>query len=211
MIIFMSDNGFFHGEHRLPAQKGLLYEEAVRVPLLIRLPEALRDGAPRTAIVAEPVANIDLAPTILELVGGRPCRSASKCRVIDGRSLLGLLRGDESGWPEDRDVLLEVTQRSDRKGDDSLCSYIGVRNANSTFIEHVRAPDPQTETCVPSDEVESYDREADEFQLENLAPADPGTPAFELERRLAARLAELEDCAGIEGRDPLPPSGHYCE
>ena len=211
MIIFLSDNGFFHGEHRLPAQKGLLYEEAVRVPMLIRLPAALRDGAARTATVDEPVANIDLPPTILELAGGEPCRSDSKCRVMDGRSLLGLLGGGDPSWPEDRDVLLEVSQRSDRSGDDSLCSYVGVRTDTSTYIEHIRAPDPRTESCVPSDEVENYDLVTDGFQLENLAPARPGTPAFEAEQALAARLAELEDCAGIPGRDPEPPSGNYCE
>ncbi len=211
MIIFLSDNGFFHGEHRLPAQKGLLYEEAVRVPLLIRLPASLRGGAPRPAQIDEAVANIDLPPTILDLVNGAPCRSPSKCRVMDGRSLLGLLRGGDPEWPEDRDVLLEVSQRSDRKGDDSLCSYVGVRNLTSTYIEHVRAPDPRTESCVPSDEVESYDLDADGFQLDNRAPAPPGTPDFDVEQALAERLAELEDCAGIRGRDPEPPSGNYCD
>jgi N-acetylglucosamine-6-sulfatase len=211
MIVFLSDNGFFHGEHRLPAQKGLLYEEAVRVPLLIRLPQSLRGGVPRTATASEPVANIDLPPTILELAGADPCRSASKCRVMDGRSLLGLLRGDSSEWPQDRDVLLEVSQRSDRSGDDSLCSYVGVRSATNTYIEHVRAPNPRTESCVPSDEVENYDLTVDGFQLENLAPAAPGAPGFDAEQTLTARLAELEDCAGIPGRDPEPASGHYCE
>ena len=211
MIIFLSDNGFFHGEHRLPAQKGLLYEEAVRVPMLIRMGNALPSAGQPGAVVEQAVANIDLAPTILELAGGEPCRSSDKCRVMDGRSLLGLLSGDQSSWPADRDVLLEVTQRSDRKGDKSLCSYVGVRNESSTYIEHVSAPNPRTESCEPSDEVESYDLETDAFQLDNLAPAQPGTPAFESEQALAARLDELETCAGIEGRDPRPASGNFCE
>ncbi|MGH2955157.1 MAG: sulfatase family protein, partial [Solirubrobacterales bacterium] len=38
VVIFTSDNGMFHGEHRLPFGKTLLYEESIRVPLMIRGP-----------------------------------------------------------------------------------------------------------------------------------------------------------------------------
>ena len=46
VIVFTSDNGFFHGEHRIPKGKSKVYEEAVRVPLLVartRLPGPDRD------------------------------------------------------------------------------------------------------------------------------------------------------------------------
>jgi arylsulfatase A-like enzyme len=35
LIVFTSDNGFFHGEHRIPEQKTRPYEEALRVPMVI--------------------------------------------------------------------------------------------------------------------------------------------------------------------------------
>ena len=38
-VIFTSDNGFFHGEHRIPTGKNRVYEEAIRVPLLMRGPD----------------------------------------------------------------------------------------------------------------------------------------------------------------------------
>ena len=38
LIIFTSDNGFFHGEHRVPTGKILLYEPSIRVPLIVRGP-----------------------------------------------------------------------------------------------------------------------------------------------------------------------------
>src|SRR5919106_777797 len=38
LIVFTSDNGFFHGEHRVAAGKLLLYEPSIRVPLVIRGP-----------------------------------------------------------------------------------------------------------------------------------------------------------------------------
>ena len=43
--MFTSDNGFFYGEHRIPEQKTRPYEEALRVPLLIRVPDRYLGGA----------------------------------------------------------------------------------------------------------------------------------------------------------------------
>ena len=38
LILFTSDNGFFHGEHRIPAGKVLVYEPSIHLPLLMRGP-----------------------------------------------------------------------------------------------------------------------------------------------------------------------------
>jgi hypothetical protein len=65
--------------------------------------------------------------------------------------------------------------------------------------------------CRESAQFEFYDLEADPDQLANLYPAKPGTAERAVQLELADRLDVLRDCAGIEGRDPLPPSGHYCE
>lgn len=86
MLVFTADNGYSWGEHRW-AGKRLPYEEAIRVPLVIRYD---RLGVP--ARVARRMAlNIDLAPTITEAAGitvaGR-----------DGRSLFPLLRGGKTAW-----------------------------------------------------------------------------------------------------------------
>src|SRR5262249_4837998 len=79
MIVFTSDNGWLQGEHRIADQKLFFYEPAVRVPLVIRGP-----GVPRNAHLAQPVANIDLAPTIAAVAHATPGR------VEDGRSLVPL-------------------------------------------------------------------------------------------------------------------------
>jgi N-acetylglucosamine-6-sulfatase len=76
-IIFTSDNGFFYGEHRLTGGKFLAYEPSTHLPLLIRGP-GIKPGT-RTGELA---ANIDIAPTVLELAQAIPDKS------IDGRSLL---------------------------------------------------------------------------------------------------------------------------
>ena len=66
LIVFTADNGFFHGEHRVQAGKVLVYEPSVRVPLIIRGP-----GVPAGARRSSLVANIDLAPTILDAANAR--------------------------------------------------------------------------------------------------------------------------------------------
>ena len=83
-FIFTSDNGYLLGEHGLRG-KDVAYEEAVRVPLIVRGP-----GVDAGTTNASLVANVDLAPTITELA------KASPERKLDGRSLVSTLRGDDS-------------------------------------------------------------------------------------------------------------------
>jgi hypothetical protein len=120
--------------------------------------------------------------------------------VMDGRSLVPLMLGESSGFPQDRHLAIEQ----------GVCGYVGVRNLTEVAIEYYGARIEGTESCAPEREYEVYDLAGDPFQLENLYP---GTSPAELgtEERLFGRVNDLRDCAGIEGRDPLPPSGHYCE
>jgi N-acetylglucosamine-6-sulfatase len=93
-IVFTSDNGYFHGEHRIPAGKVFLYEPAVRVPLIVRGP-----GIDAGQRIDDLVANIDLAPTIADAANVTPLR------ITDGRSLLPLLQ--KGIKPAPRNILIE--------------------------------------------------------------------------------------------------------
>jgi arylsulfatase A-like enzyme len=78
-VFFMGDNGFLFGEHGL-IDKRNAYEESIRVPLVVHCPELFKAGTSIEALVA----NIDIAPTILELAGLKaPDR-------LDGRSFVRL-------------------------------------------------------------------------------------------------------------------------
>ncbi|MGH3995387.1 MAG: sulfatase family protein, partial [Pseudonocardiaceae bacterium] len=55
LIVFTSDNGFFHGEHRIPYGKVMVYEPSIRVPLILRGP-----GVPAGASNPAFVSNVDL-------------------------------------------------------------------------------------------------------------------------------------------------------
>ena len=94
LIVFTSDNGYFHGEHRVPQGKILPYEPSIRVPLLMAGP-----SVPVGRNVDQHVANIDLAPTLVAAARAIPDR------VMDGRSLWPLLSDDNIEWG--RDILIE--------------------------------------------------------------------------------------------------------
>lgn len=66
LVIFTTDNGYFHGEHGL-ADKWYPYEESIRVPLIVRDPRMSKDLRGKTN--DDFVLNVDLAPTILAAAG----------------------------------------------------------------------------------------------------------------------------------------------
>ena len=222
VIMFVSDNGYYFGEHRIPDKKHNPYEEAIRVPLVIRLPKALRGDTPRIPQLDETVANIDIAPTIVQLAGARPCPPSGTCRVMDGHSLVPLLRGRDPDWPQERDLVIELARiGSPTDVGGRACAYAGVRTPGPSgrgtfYVEHTSAI-AASGACEPVDERELYDLEADPGQLQNIAAPAPGSGGLQqdgrsaLEVDLAGRLAQLRDCAGLPVRDPRPPSGHYCE
>jgi N-acetylglucosamine-6-sulfatase len=212
-IIFTSDNGFFAGEHRMARGKVLPYEESIRVPLVMLLPRKLMGGAGQPNIVAEPVANVDVAPTILELARARPCRRG-ECRTLDGRSLASLALGSDDSWPDDRAIAVEFSTpaRAGRPNGIFTCAYAGLWTGDQVFVDHTRIPDPENGlACEPSPGVEElYHLDADPFQLDNLAFTDPAGSAAE-RAELRDRLDALRSCAGVAGRDPAPPDGANCE
>lgn len=87
VVIYMGDNGFSFGEHGL-IDKRHMYEESMRVPLLVWCPEMISPGTK----VEQMVQNIDIGPTILELAGIR------KPEQMQGESFAPLLEGKEIAW-----------------------------------------------------------------------------------------------------------------
>ena len=82
VILYTSDQGFMLGEHDY-IDKRWMYDESMRIPLLVRYPGTVEAGARADALVN----NTDLAPTLLELAGVTPPD------FMQGRSLLPILKG----------------------------------------------------------------------------------------------------------------------
>lgn len=94
LVIYMGDNGFMFGEHGL-IDKRVAYEESIRVPMVMQCPGLFAGGQ----TIAPVVANIDVAPTILEAAGlERPSH-------MDGQSFLPLAQKKQVPW---RDWFLYV-------------------------------------------------------------------------------------------------------
>ena len=191
-VIFTSDNGYMHGEHRIRAEKVQPYDEALRVPFVIRGP-----GIPAGATVADPVANVDLAPTIMDLAdASQPLLGG---RAIDGISLIPYLAG--YGHPG-RAVLIEAKRppRRTTSGQIVAPSFLGIRTRRYTYVEHYRAPVATLEQghglpigAGSVTDRELYDHEVDPFELESrhLDPA-----SAQVRASLAAAAATLRSCTG---------------
>jgi arylsulfatase A-like enzyme len=90
MIVFTSDHGDYLGDHWL-GEKYLFHDVSSRVPIIICDPSD-EAGATRGTASDALVEMIDLAPTFVEFCGGTP-----KPHILEGRSLLPLLRGERPG------------------------------------------------------------------------------------------------------------------
>ena len=140
LIVYMSDNGFMHGEHRALAEKVLPYEESVRVPLVMRGP-----GVPRGRVDRRLVGNVDVTSTILDaadVLPGPASRTAARC------SSCSPTRAREWG----RDILIE-----NGNGANGVPAYRGIRTYRFLYVEH-----------RTTGEYELYDLENDPFQLQSV-------------------------------------------
>jgi arylsulfatase A-like enzyme len=87
MVVYMGDNGFSFGERGL-IDKRHMYEESMRVPLLVRCPAVAKPGTKLESVVQ----NIDLAPTFMAYAG------LPKPAQMQGNSFLPLLKGERIPW-----------------------------------------------------------------------------------------------------------------
>jgi arylsulfatase A-like enzyme len=203
-IIFTSDNGFFYGEHRLTGGKFLAYEPSTHLPLLIRGP-----GIKPGTSTGELAANIDIAPTVLELAG------ATADKSIDGRSLVPYMKDpslrsrrpilfesfvetadvEANGEPTAQRTVKEVRPR--HRGDGASASivappkdYEGIRLGPYKYIEW------------PDGEKELYDITKDPDELNNVVRVRNLSP---IRAFLHAQLIRLESCVGRRCQEVAPP------
>jgi len=94
VVIFMTDNGPQQNRYvaGMRGKKASVYRGGTRVPFFIRYP-ALFDGNKDIGIAA---AHIDVLPTISEICN----TEMPEDRIIDGKSLLPLIRGEKVGWTD---------------------------------------------------------------------------------------------------------------
>lgn len=93
LIIFTSDNGFTFGEHGEYNNKRVAYDPSIRIPLVMRYPKTIPAGSVRDQLVL----NVDIAPTLYEMVG------VEAPIPVHGKSLLDVMANGEAPF---RDAFL---------------------------------------------------------------------------------------------------------
>lgn len=178
IIVYTSDHGDMMGSHRLVA-KCTQYQEAVRVPLLIRAPWWREKGR-----VAAPVSQVDLVPTLLELLAQKPSSSLQGQSLLDG---------------EPRDVVVEWNGANNGIGGDviggglipeHLRDVADPAAAMASIADPVRtliSPDGLKLNHSPLGEHELYDLNEDPGETRNLVH-DPARrkAVAEMRERLGA-------------------------
>ena len=175
LILFMSDNGYMNGEHRLGG-KQVPYEESIRVPMILRYDPLTT----HTHTDPRMVLNIDLAPTFADVAG-------TTMPNADGSSLLDLIRHPST--PGRRWFLIEhvdQTGRSGLSGDNEgprIPTYCAVRSPRWKYVYYAGGfkelydlkLDPHELTNVAGDPVAHHALEVADAELHRLCvPPPPG-------------------------------------
>jgi arylsulfatase A-like enzyme len=89
IVMYSSDQGFFLGDHGW-FDKRWMYEESIRMPLIVRWPGEIEPGSKNDELIQ----NVDFAPTFLEAAGITPPDD------MQGKSFIPLFRNKVSNWRE---------------------------------------------------------------------------------------------------------------
>ncbi|MBN9121926.1 MAG: sulfatase [Planctomycetes bacterium] len=181
-LMYTSDNGFFLGEWQR-FDKRFMHEPSIRVPLLLKLPKALKGYRPVGTKLDPMVLNVDIAPTVLELAGGTPPKT------MHGRSVIPFALTPPAGplpphmtprdaWYYEYYEFPDVSHNVNR--------HRGVRTTKWKYIHYYDPPFKFRE------EYELYDLEKDPEERVNLAnrPAMQAT-VKELKGKLEQLRKEL--------------------
>jgi arylsulfatase A-like enzyme len=180
IVIYTSDQGFFLGDHGL-FDKRFMYEEALRMPFLIRWPGAIKPGTRSDAMVL----NVDFAPTFLD------CAGLPVPAEMQGRSIVPILKGRT---PADWRTSIYYRYYHD-PGDHNTRAHYGVRTKTHKLIYFWK-----------KDQWELYDLVNDPNELNNLY----GQPGQEqLTASLKAELLRLKKAVRDDDQfaNEQPPNG----
>jgi arylsulfatase A-like enzyme len=156
LVVIASDHGESFYEHGMEGHARNLYREVTETPFIIVLPFRLEPGI----VVETPVQNVDVWPTVLDLLGlpGLP--------DPDGRSLVPLLHAAANGAavPEDLARRPSFAELDQTWGQTKLPPkpIVAIVNGRHRMIQH-----------LTTEEVELYDHQVDPLEQTNLAEGEP--------------------------------------
>lgn len=181
-IFFMSDHGYYLGEHRYENGKFMPYDESATVAMAVRGP-----GVPDGGRVKEISGNIDIAPTALALAGAKPEYS------MDGESLRSYWRNPNQTSRRPMGIALGVLRHVEGasiSGKAPILNYRGFRVGPYKYIEYERGG------------AELYDLSRDPFEMKNHIDS-PRYAA--VKQYMRSHLAAVAECKAADCRAELPP------
>ncbi len=190
IVVYASDQSFYLGEHGW-FDKRFMYEESMRMPLVIRYPREIPAGTQARRTL---VQNIDFAPTLLDWCG------IAKPDSMQGESFRAIARGGDRAVRPGRDWRNTLYYRYfENPGIHNVMQHAGVHDGRWKLVYFY-----SNETPVPSEHFfELYDLHRDPHEMHNLY----GTPGTERQtdrlmrelKRLAAYYNEtLPTCPELE-------------
>lgn len=158
LVVYMSDQGFYLGEHGL-YDKRFMYEESFRTPLLIKYPALIK----KQKRINSFVLNLDIAPTLLDLAGIQPPPD------MQGASMKTLLeKGRDRKWR--KEIYYHYYEKSF-----GLTPHYGIRTNRYKLIHFYDLPDSR----------ELYDLKKDPHEMQNrYADAKYKRTVIKLKKRL---------------------------
>jgi len=167
-IVFLGDNGFFFGEHAMTIERRFAYEEGIRTAFFVRYPRRIKPGS----VFDQLVVAIDIAPTLIELAGGKPGKT------VQGRSLAPIFRRRARHWR--KSFLCEYWSEGAWPWIVGM-GYKAVRTERHKYIHWTHHQDM----------AEMYDLKTDPYELKNLAAKPAHAKRREaLKRELRRLVAE---------------------
>lgn len=167
VIVFSSDNGFYLGEHGL-GDKRSMYEESLRIPMLVRYPKLF----PKGKTCDDLVLNIDLAPTFLDLAG------VLIPDAMQGRSWVPLLTGKTTDWRQSF-----LAEYFFEKGFEGTPTLVGIRTTTGKLVKYPGHPEW----------TELFDLPSDRYETKNLIGS---TSANELRQQLMKEFDQQVKATG---------------
>lgn len=167
IVIYLSDQGFFMGEHGW-FDKRFMYEESFRTPMVMRYPQLI---SPSVKIEAN-IVNADIAPTLLELAG------VDTPKDMQGKSFAKVLASPDKSHRKD------VYYHYYENGEHAVSPHFGVKSGPYKLIRFYKRVDAW----------ELFDLKNDPSELKNCI-ADPkyGKVLKQMKKKLNTQIKAFDD------------------
>ena len=182
IVVYTSEHGEMMGDHGM-YNKMVMYEEAIKVPLIMRVPGLGKGGN----VVKGRVSQVDLVPTLLELMG------ESIPHELQGESLVPVLRGEST--LAKNDVFVQMNSGV-LPGGDKIATVIPdeeVERVVGLPWRTVVSAEGWKLNLSPGDQCELYDLNTDPYEQKNLFDESKQKGRS---RDLASRIREWQERTG---------------